>query len=104
VGSGPVNLEPGGVEPPSQVAAAANVSPQGSIHCRLEVTGPTPVRSAYVLVVNEELVQIREGADPSNAEEPDRRAGPDPRDERREVLVPGQSDPAPLGESFEGTR
>ncbi len=34
---------------------------------------------------------------------PIRRAGPDPRDEPREVLAAGQSGPAPLGEAFEGT-
>ena len=105
VGSGPLNLEPGRVQPPTQVvAAAANVSPQGSIHCRRKATGPMPIRSANVLVVNKELVQIRQGADPFNAEEPDGRAGPDPRDEPREVLAGGQSDPAPLGEPLEGTR
>ncbi len=105
VGSGPLNLEPGGVEPPTQVvAAAANVSPQGSIHCGREATGPTPIRSANVLVVNKELVQIREGADPSNAEEPDGRAGPDPRNQPREVLALGQSGPTPLGEPLEGAR
>ena len=92
------------MEPPTQVAAAsANVSPQGDIHGRREATGSKPIRSAHVLVVNEELVEIREGADPSNAEEPDGWAGPDSRHEPSEVLALGQSDPAPLGESLEGT-
>ena len=105
VSSNPLNLEPASVKPPTQVVATAtNVAPQGSIHFRREATGPKPVRSAKVLVVNKELVEIRQGADPFNAEEPDGRAGPDPRDEPCEVLVVGQSDPAPLGESLEGTR
>jgi hypothetical protein len=86
------------------VAAAANVSPQGRIHCRREATGPMPIRSANVLVVNKELVEIRQGADPSNAEESDGRAGADPCDEPREVLALGQPGPTPLGEPSEGTR
>ena len=103
-GSHPLNLEAASVQPPTQVVATAtNVAPQGSIHFRGEATGPKPVRSANVLVVNKELVKIRHGADPFNAEEPDGRAGPDPRDEPCEVLVVGQSDPAPLGESLEET-
>jgi hypothetical protein len=63
-----------------------------------------PIRSANVLVVNKELVEIRQGADPSNAEEPDGRAGADPCDEPREVLALGQPGPTPLGEPSEGTR
>ena len=62
-----------------------------------------PIRSANVLVVNKELVEIRQGADPSEAEEPDGRAQPDPRDEPPEVLALGQFAPTPLGEPLEGT-
>jgi hypothetical protein len=54
--------------------------------------------------MNKELVEIRHGADPSDAEEADGRAGPDPRDEPGKVLAPGQSGPAPLGEPRERTR
>jgi hypothetical protein len=105
VGSGPLNLERAIVEPPTQVvAAAAHVSPQGSIHRRRKATGPITIRSANVLVVNKELVEIRDGADPTNAEETDGRAGPDPRDEPREILALGQAEPAPLGEPLERTR
>jgi hypothetical protein len=50
------------------------------------------------------LVEIRQGADPSDAEEPDGRAGPDPRDEPGEVLALGQRGSAPLGEPWERTR
>ena len=93
------------MQPPTQIAAAAaNVSPQGSIHRRREATRPLAIGSANVLVMNKELVEIRQGADPSDAEEPDGRAGPDPRDEPREVLALGQSGPTPLGEPLEGTR
>jgi hypothetical protein len=60
-----------------------------------------PVRSANVLVVNEELVEIRQRPDPFHAEEPDGRAGSDLRDKRGEILALGQSDPAALGESLE---
>lgn len=93
------------MKPPAQVATAtANVSPQGSIHCRREVTGPLSIGSANVLVVNKELVEIRQGADPSDAKEPDGWARPDPCDEPREVHTLGQSGPTPLGEPLEGTR
>ena len=57
VGSGPLNLEPASVQPPTQVvAAAANVSPQGGIHCRRQASGPLSIGSANVLVMNKELV------------------------------------------------
>jgi hypothetical protein len=50
VGSGPLNLEPASLKPPTQVVAAApNVSPQRRIHCRREATGPKPIRSANIL-------------------------------------------------------
>lgn len=104
VGSGPLNIEAASVEPSTQVATgSASIAPQGSIHCRRKAAGPLPIRSADVLVVNEELIEIREGPDPSNAEEPDRRPGPDPRDEPRKVLALSQPCPTPLGEPSEGT-
>jgi hypothetical protein len=53
--------------------------------------------------MNEELVEIRQTADPSDAEEPNGRAGPDPRDEPRKVLALSQFRPTPLGEPFEGS-
>lgn len=91
------------MKPPTQVAAAAaNISPQGSLHCRCEATRPLSIGSANVLVMNKELVEIRQSADPGDAEQPDGRPGPDPRDEPREVLAVSQSDPALLSEPFEG--
>ena len=57
VGSGPLNLEPANVKAPTQVvAAAANVSPQGGVHCGREATGSLAISSAKVLVVNKEFV------------------------------------------------
>jgi hypothetical protein len=104
VGFSPLDVEPARVQPPAQIAtAAANVAPQGDIHCRREATGPPPVRPANVLVMNEELVEVRQGSDRSEAEEPDRRARPDPRDETREILAPSQTRPTPFGEALEGT-
>ena len=53
--------------------------------------------------MNKELVEIGQTADPSDAEESDGRAGPDPRDQPRKVLALGQTGPTPLGEPLEGT-
>lgn len=104
-GSGPLDLEPGRAKPPTEVmAAAAHVSPQRSIHCRREATGPSSVGSANILVMNKELVEIGQFTDPPDAEEPRGRAGPDPCEEPREVLGLCQSGPTPLGEPLEGTR
>jgi hypothetical protein len=54
-------------------------------------------------VVDKELVEIRHVPHPPKAEEAGGRAGPDPPDERGEVLTFGQSDPALLGEPLEGS-
>jgi hypothetical protein len=53
-------------------------------------------------VVNEELVEIRHGADPPDAKEADGRPGADPRDQPRKVLAPRQSGAAPFREPSEG--
>jgi hypothetical protein len=104
IGSNPTGFQPARAKPPTQVpAAAANVSPDRRIHHGREVTWSLSSGSAKILVMDEELVEIRHGADPSDSEEPDRRAGPDPRDEPREVLALGQFRPAPFGEPLEGT-
>jgi hypothetical protein len=93
------------VKPPTEItAAAANISPQRRLHCRREATGASSIRSANVLMMNKELVEIRRVANPPNAEEPDGRAGPDSRDEPCDVLALSQSGPTPLGESLEETR
>ena len=85
-------------------ATAANVSPQGGIHRRGEAAGSLAIGSANILVMNEELVEVRYGTHPSDAEESDRRAGPYPPDEPRKVFALSQSGPTPLGEPREGTR
>jgi hypothetical protein len=55
-------------------------------------------------MMNEELVQIRQGPHPLDTEEADGRAGPDPGDEPRQVPAFRQSHPALLGELLKGTR
>ena len=52
-------------------------------------------------MVDEELVQIREGANPSDAEEPRRWARPDPPDEPPELPLLREPHPASLGEPLE---
>ena len=105
VGLDPLNLEPATVQPPTQeVAAAPNVEPQGGIHCGCQVSRVQPVRTADILVMNKELVEIRQSPDPPDAEEADGWAGTDPRNERGEVIAHGQSDPALLGEPLERSR
>ena len=54
--------------------------------------------------MNKKLVEVRQRPDPPKAEEADRRAGPDPRDQPGEVLALSQSDPALLREPLEGAR
>jgi hypothetical protein len=93
------------MKPPTQVvAAAANVAPQRGIHCGRQASGLSFVGSAEVLVMNKELVEVRESSDPPDAEEADGRAGPDPGDEPSEVIALGQSHPVLLGELLEGSR
>ena len=53
-------------------------------------------------MVNKELVESRKRTNPANAEEPDRRTGPDPLDQPRELVVLGQSRPTLLGEPLKG--
>ena len=55
-------------------------------------------------MVDKELVEIRHGPHPPNAEEAGGRPGPDPRDEPGEVVTLGQCGPALLGEPLEGAR
>ncbi len=80
----------------------SNVSPQGRIHRRSEVARRAPIRSSKVFVVDEELIQVRKGAHPSDAEESGRRTGADPRDQPRKVFALSQSGPTPLSEPLEG--
>jgi hypothetical protein len=103
--SGPLNLQPTCIKPPTQVvAAAANVSPQRGIHCGREASGTLLIGSAEVLVMNKVFIEIGQGPHPPDAEEADGRAGPDPGDEPRQVPALSQSLPALLGELLEGAR
>lgn len=106
VGSRPLDLEPDPAQPATQIATtAAGVSPQRRLQRGREVpTGASVVRSAHVLVVDEELVQVRKGADPSDAEDPGRWARPDPLDKPPELSARCQLHPAPLGELSERPR
>src|SRR5260221_5933877 len=64
---------------------AADVAPKGLVHCVLVRSRTTTVGSAYVLVVDEELVEAPEPAHPSDAEEAWRGARSDRRNEPCEV-------------------
>ncbi len=102
-GARPFQLKPASAQPPAQKPPAApHVSPQRGIHRHRKTARPLAIRSSNVLVVHEELVEIRHRAHPLEAEESDRRPGPNLLDEPRKVRPPRQSRPAPLGEPREG--
>src|SRR5262245_19896404 len=103
VGSRPFDLEPDPAQPATQVATtSADISPESRLQRGGEgAAGASVVRPAHVLVVDEELVQVRKRADPSDAEEPGRWTRPDPLDEPREFSVLRQPHPASLGEPLE---
>jgi hypothetical protein len=67
--------------PDQQPGRSVDVEPQGVVHCRLVRSRAAAVGSANVLVVDEELVEVRESAHPVDAEEARRRSGPDRRHE-----------------------
>ena len=79
--------------PREEPGRAADVAPQGLVHCMLVRPGTTTVGSADVLVVDEELIEAREPAHPSDAEKAGRRSRPDRRDERCEVPQRERSSP-----------
>ena len=81
-GSRPLKLQTCAAESASEEPRRApDVAPQGLVHCMLVGSRSTPVSSAYVLVVDEELVKVREPAYPSEAEEAWRRSGSNRRNE-----------------------
>src|SRR5262249_51586487 len=106
VGSHPLEIQPNPTQSATQVAAAsANVSPQGGLQCgRKRVARAQPVRSAHVLVVDEELIEIRHGTHPSDAKEAGRWPRSDAPHEPSEVSPICQGHPATLGELLEGSR
>ena len=78
----PLKLKSCAVQPPSEEPApAADVAPQGLVHGRFAGSGAATIGSAYVLVVDEELIEAREPAHPSDAEEAWRRSRPERRNE-----------------------
>jgi hypothetical protein len=64
---------------------SADVAPQGLVHGVLVRSGTATVGSAYVLVVDEELVEVRNPTHPSDAKEARRWSGSDHRGEPSEV-------------------
>src|SRR5215471_3371661 len=85
-GPRPLKLKTRAAQPPcEEPGRAADVAPKGLVHGLLDRPGTMAVGSAYVLVVDEELIEAREPAHPSDAEEARRRSRSDHRDEPREV-------------------
>src|SRR6266516_3241718 len=85
-GPRPLKLKTCAAQPPREKPGrATDVAPKGLVHCMLVRPGTTTVGSAYVLVVDEELIEAREPAHPSDAEEAWRRSRPDRRNEPCEV-------------------
>ena len=82
----PLKLESCAVQSPrEEPAPAADVAPQGLVHGMLAGSRAAAVGSAYVLVVDEELIEAREPAHPSDAEEAWRRSRSERRNEPCEV-------------------
>ena len=82
----PVKLETCAAQSPrEEPGRASDVAPKGLIHCVLVGSRTMTVGSAYVLVVDEELVEVREPAHPSDAEEAWRWSRSDRCDEPCEV-------------------
>jgi hypothetical protein len=78
----PLKLESCAVQSPrEEPGRAADVAPKGHVHCMLVGSGAATVGSAYVLVVDEELVEVGDPAHPSDAEEAWRRSRSDRRAE-----------------------
>ena len=85
-GPRPLKLQACAAQPPrEEPGRAADVAPKGLVHCMLVRSRTTTVGSAYVLVVDEVLIEAREPAHPSDAEEAWRRSRSDRRNEPCEV-------------------
>ena len=73
-----MKLETGAAQSPREKPwRATDVAPQGLVHCTLVRSRTATVGSAHVLVVDEELVEVREPTHPSDAEEARRRSRSD---------------------------
>ena len=105
VGADPVDVEPARGQPPTQEAAPApHVPPQGGVQFGCQAARSPSVSPANVLVMDEELVEIRHRADPLKPEEPN--AADRTGFARRAIgsrLAPRQLGPAPLGEPLKGS-
>ena len=82
----PLQLETRAAQPPrEEPGRATDVAPQGLVHRVLVRSRSTTVGSAYVLVVDEELVEVGHPAHPSDAEEAWRWSRPERRNEPGKV-------------------
>ena len=85
-GRRPPELEPGTAQSScEEPGRLADVAPQRLVQRDLVGSQTTTVGSADVLVVDEELVEVREPAYPSDAEEAGRRSRSDRRDKPGEI-------------------
>ncbi len=82
----PPKLESCAVQSPREdPGRASDVAPKGRVQCMLVGSGGAAVGSAYVLVVDEVLVEVGDPAHPSDTEEAWRRSGSDRRAEPGKV-------------------
>jgi hypothetical protein len=81
----------------------ADVAPEGLVHCVLVRSRTATVGSAAVLVVDEELVEVREPAHPSHPEEARGRSRSDGRNEPGEVLQRERSSSSSFREAAPAT-
>ena len=83
----PLKLKTGASQPPrEEPGRLTDVAPKGLVHVVVVRSRTATVGSAYVLVVDEELVEVREPAHPSDAEEARRRSRSDCRNEPCEIF------------------
>jgi len=69
-----MKLKTGAAQSPREKPCpAADVAPEGLVHRLVVRPWTTTIGSAYVLVMDEELIEAREPAHPSDAEETRRR-------------------------------
>src|SRR3954454_10068331 len=100
----PLDLEPDTAETTTEVAASPkHVSPQGGVELRCQQARAHPVGSPHILVMNEELVQVGDRADPADAEDPRGRPRPDPEHQPPEVPPIRDVRSPPLREVLERT-
>lgn len=86
-GPRPVKLETCAAQSPrEEPGRETDVAPQSLVQCRLVGSRTTAVGSAYVLVVDEEFVEVREPAHPSDAEQAWRRSRSDRRNKSCKVF------------------